>query len=568
MLPRSRSLAFRHLAFRHLAAPALTATQLRLGGCALVILALGACILREPKVTPQAQTGRHPLPVATRFTRLTHAQWANTVRDLFGTQALHEDGLRPDPTPNGFLFDNYAASQNVDDALWRDYQRLAARVADDATRTPTVLAKLLPDRAESTVVRARELIISLGARVHRRPLSARQVRQYLDVFEVGRSAYPDMPELHSGARLVLEAMLQSPHFLYRAEGSGGSAGGRHGLDGHELAARLSYTFWNTLPDAELFELARTGELDDPSQLGTIAERMLGDPRSESLIVSFHAQLFDRERLERAAPSRERFSDISERFLAHAGQESDLFVKHHVLDRSAGYGALLNSTESYVNAELAKVYGLDGTFDESFTRVSFDPSLRRGLLTQAAFLASHATSMDPDPIHRGVFVARRLLCLPLTAPGDLPPLPPANGRTNRQTVEAHTQAPGSGCAVCHARTINPLGFPFEMYDAIGQARTMDNGLPVDPGTLATLDGEKVPVKDAVALSELIARSPAAHACYARHWLEYLYGRPATPRDDARLTALGAASAQGTLSVKGIIVELVRAPEFSSIDERDL
>lgn len=554
--------------FRRVGSLPLTKGYPRLGGLALLILALGACILREPKATRDAQAGRRPLPVATRFARLTHEQWANTVRDLFGVQPIQGDSLRPDPTPNGFLFDNYAASQNVDDALWRDYQRLAAKVAADVTRTPSVLASILPPSGEGTATRARDFITRFGARVHRRPLSAEQISQYLDVFEAGRTAYPGMPELDSGVRLVLEAMLQSPHFLYRAEGSGGSEAGRFKLDGHELATRLSYTLWNTSPDAELLSRAQSGELDDTSVLGAVAERMLSDSRSEALIVGFHAQLFDRERLERAAPSRERFPDISESFVAHAGQESDLFVKHHVIDRNAGYGALLDSTESFVNAELAKVYGLAGTFDEAFTKVSFDPTLRRGLLTQAAFLASHATSVDPDPIHRGVFVARRLLCMPLTAPGDLPPLPPANGRTNRQTVEAHTQAPGSGCSVCHARTINPLGFPFEMYDAIGRARTMDNGMPVEPETLATIDGEKVEVRDGVALSELIAHSPAAHACYARHWLEYLYGRPATPRDDAKLREIGAASAQGMLSVKDIIMELVRAPEFFSIDERDL
>lgn len=546
----------------------LSGAQPRLGCFVLLILVLGACILREPKATPNAQAARRPLPVATRFARLTHVQWANTIRDLFGAQVIHEDNLRPDPTPNGFLFDNYAASQNVDDALWRDYQRLATRVAEDVTRTPSVLAQILPPRADAVAARARDFIRSFGARVHRRPLSAEQISRYLDVFEAGRSAYPGMAELESGVRLVLTAMLQSPHFLYRAEGSGGSEGGRFKLDGHELAARLSYTFWNTLPDAELFELARNGALDDTARLGAVAEQMLGDPRAEALIVGFHAQLFDRERLQRAAPSRERFPSVSESFVAHAGRELDLFVKHHVLDQNAGYGALLDSTESFVNAELAEVYGVDGSFDDGFTKVSLDPTQRRGLLTRAAFLASHATSVEPDPIHRGVFVARRLLCMPLTAPGDLPPLPPANGRTNRQTVEAHTQAPGSGCSVCHERTINPLGFPFEMYDAIGQTRTVDNGMPVDPETVATLDGEKVEIRNGVALSELIARSPAAHACYARHWLEYLYGRPATTRDEASLADLGAASAQGKLSVKGIILELVRAPEFYSIDERDL
>lgn len=531
-------------------------------------MTLGACILREPKTTPELQGTRRPLPVATRFTRLTHPQWVNSIRDLLAVDVAGVATLRPDPTPNGFLFDNYAASQYVDDALWRDYQRLAAKVAETATLEPSRLAKMLPPSEAGASARARAFIISFGARVHRRPLDDEQVTRYLDVFEVGRSTYPGMPELAAGVRLVIEAMLQSPHFLYRAEGRRGSEGGRLHLDGHELASRLSYTLWNTLPDAKLFENARAGELDDTSRIGAVAERMLNDPRTETMILRFHAQLFDRERLLQVAPSRERFPDVSPSFAAHAARETELFVKYHLLDQGGGYSALMTASESFVNAELAKVYGLEGEFGDDFVKVSLDPAHRRGILTQAAFLASHATSVDPDPIHRGVFVARRLLCMPLTAPGDLPPLPPANGRTNRQTVEAHTQAPGSGCAVCHERTINPLGFPFEVYDAIGRTRALDNGLPVDPSTQLTLDGEKVKVKDGVALAELIAESPAAHTCYARRWLEHLYGRPATLRDEATLTELGNASARGRLDVRALILKLVRAPEFLTIDERDL
>jgi hypothetical protein len=405
-------------------------------------------------------------------------------------------------------------------------------------------------------------------RVHRRPLTGEQVEQYLGLFYAGRESYPGMAELESGVRLVLEAMLQSPFFLYRMMGGTGTQVERVRLDAYQLAARLSYTLWNTLPDAVLFEHARAGDLEDPVVLGTLAERMLADPRSETVISTFHAQLFDRERLKRAAPSRARFSDISEHFIDHAARESELFIKYQVLERNAGFAELMRASESFVNAELAAVYGVAGTFGDDFTKVSFDPALRRGLLTQVAFLASHATSVDPDPIHRGVFVARRLLCKPLTAPGNLPPLPAANGRTNRQTVEAHTQAVGSGCAVCHERTINPLGFPFEMYDAIGRLRTLDNGEPVNPSTVATLDGEKVDVKDGVALAELIAQSPMAHECYARHWLEYAYGRPATERDAALLTELGERSSRGKLSVKGMIVELIRASQFSTLEERDL
>jgi hypothetical protein len=532
------------------------------------MLLLGGCILREAKAKPEPL--HRPLPVATRFARLTHAQWANTVRDLFEVNVADEleASLRPDPNPNGFLFDNYAASLSVDNAMWRDYQRVASEIAKQVASDPRRLAKLLPDAGGAASARARELIVDFGAKVHRRPLTAEQVQRYLEVFEAGPAAYPELGAAGAGVRLVLEAFLQSPHFLYRIEGHGPSHDGQIRLDAHDLASRLSYTLWNTLPDADIFARAASGELEDPAGLARVAASMLDDPRAEAMVLSFHSQLLERDRLKQAAPSPARFGELSENFTAHAARESDLFIKHHVLEQNHGYKELLSSSNGFVNRELASIYGVDGTFGDEFTQVSFDPARRRGLLTQTAFLAAHATSLDPDPIHRGVFVARRLLCVPLRAPGSLPPLPAAGGRTNRQTVEAHTETEGSGCAVCHKRTINPLGFPFESYDAIGRERALDNGLPVDPSSVATLDGEPVSVKDGVELAQRIAESPQAHACYARHWLEYAYGRPATARDGALISQLGAESVQGKLSIKGLILQLLAAPQFASIDERDL
>lgn len=536
--------------------------------CLSAVLASASCIIRQPKAADPKPEVAAP-SISTRFARLTHEQWASSVRDLLGlSEAEIAQTLRTDPRPNGFMFDNYAAALAVDEALSRDYQRAAGEVAALATADATRLAQLLPSLPASDPKWAEAFVRSTGERAHRRPLDSDQVEGYLALWSRGRDVYPDSTEQAAGARLVLSAMLQSPHFLYRVVAGPADETGRIHLDGYELAARLSYALWNTLPDDALRARAASGALTDPAALRDLARGMLEDDRARRMVRAFHGQLFERERLARAEPSRDRFPMLSDEFALHAARESELFVEYQIFEEAAGFSALMTSSETFVNAELASIYGATGSFGEEFTRVTLDPARRKGLLSQVGFLAAHATSVDPDPIHRGVFIARRLLCRSLSAPGNLPPLPPAGGRTVRQTVEAHTEASGSGCAVCHQRTINPLGFPFEMYDAIGRERATDNGQPVDTRSAPVLDGVPVPVAHAVELAARLAESPSAHACYVRHWLEFAYGRPAVPSDTELIEQLGAASNAGELSIKDLVIELIAAPQFRSLHLREL
>ncbi|MET0414030.1 MAG: DUF1592 domain-containing protein, partial [Polyangiaceae bacterium] len=499
-------------------------------------------------------------------------QWSSTIRDLLElpVAASDVDGaedplaaeLRQDPRQGGFLFDNHGASLSVDEALWRGYQQGAARVAERIVADSALLARLAPPGAE----RARRFVTNFGAKVHRRPLDAGQVDTYLELFAAGRGAYAGLSDFDSGVRLVLEAMLQSPYFLYRVERAE-SAGGQRPLDAYELASRLSYALWDSLPDTELFARAGSGELLREGGLAREAERMLLDVRAQGVVLSFHAQLLEEERVSHIAPAASVYEGDSAALARSAERERDLFIEYQLLERDGGFADLLGSSETFVDEKLARVYGLTGDFGERFAKVSLEPGERRGLLTQVAFLASHATSMDPDPIHRGVFVARRVLCKDLSAPANIPPLPAAGGRTVREAVVAHTEQPGTACAGCHKGTINPLGFPFEIYDAVGRKRTTDNGSPVDAASLAPIDGARVPVKDGVELAAALATSQQAHACYARRWLEFAYGRPATARDRALIEQLGQRSREG-LSVKRLLIELVSAPAFAVTEETDL
>jgi hypothetical protein len=169
-------------------------------------------------------------------------------------------------------------------------------------------------------------------------------------------------------------------------------------------------------------------------------------------------------------------------------------------------------------------------------------------------------VNPDPILRGVFIARRLACLSIAAPPDgVPPLPPVEGKTNRQTVEEHTETPGSACVACHAPVINPFGFAFEHYDSTGAFRTEDNGFAVDSRAVVALGGG-TEVADALELAQVLAADESVHACYIRHWLEFAMGRPYVSEDAPLTERLGEASLADEAAIEELLVSLVVARPF--------
>lgn len=514
-------------------------------------------------------TGPNAIAAAPRVVRLTHVQWENTIRDLFhlATPTGLSSTFTPDSKTGGFIFDNNATSLAVDQSLWSAYQRAAGDVVELVMADSAVLAKILPPDGGDDAQRARTFIEQFGRRAFRRPLQATEVDDYVALFGTGPTVYSGVSAFDAGVRLVINAMLQSPHFIYRIERSTKASNARIPLDGWEVASRLSYTIWNTMPDETLFAAAESGKLVTPEGAEAEARRLLDDPQAEDVIAAFHGVLFDVEKYESIKPLAALFPDAPANLPSLAHQENDLFVRG-VFNGGGGYRDLLTSTTTFVNAELAQIYGLSGSYGSSFQQASLDPSRRRGIFTQIGFLAANATSADPDPIHRGAYLARRIACLKIAAPpGNVPPLPEAGDKTNRETVEAHTEQPGSNCAGCHQPYINPFGFAFENYDAIGAWRDQDNGKPVNAQSSPLLDGTPTPVENAVELAEEMADSQSVHECYAKHWVEFAFGRPRAKEDDSMVTDVGALSKDGA-GIKDVLAELVTSTAFLNRSTKEL
>jgi hypothetical protein len=497
------------------------------------------------------------------FARLTHAQWENTVVDVFGLEASEARSLsatfRDDPAGSGYLFDNHTVALSVDEVLWTAYRRAAGDIGallfeDDGRRAAFVGRYGGEDDAATFVAQ-------LGAAVHRRPLDESQLAAYLDVYTAGRDLYPELGDDHAaGLRLVTEAFLQSPYFVYRVELGDDPNATTNPLDAFEIASRLSYFLWNTAPDAALRSAAASGELSTEAGLTAQVDRLLSDARAGEVVAEFHRQLLDVQRYDRIGPSPAFFPEVTDRLPELAREETDRFIAM-VWSEEGGLTTLLTSRETYVNADLAGIYGLEGDFDDdAFTRVELDASTRKGWLTQVGFLASHATAVDPDPIHRGIFSSERLACNTIgVPPGDIPPLPAAEGRTNREVVESHTEQPGTDCVVCHASLINPFGFAFESYDAAGGFRTEDRGWPVDTTGAPEIAGETVPVSDALELIDVMAASEAVHACYAKHWMELAFGVRAERGRDGLVERVADASLNGA-SVREVLRAIATSETF--------
>ncbi|WP_437767138.1 DUF1592 domain-containing protein [Sorangium sp. So ce281] len=495
------------------------------------------------------------------FPRLTHAQWENTVRDLLRLD--DRPGLSASFTsdPLGGVFDNNEAALLVTPGLWGDYQRAAEELAAMVTADQGKLGRIAPaDLPDAPDARAQAFVERFGERAFRRPLTDEERDTYVALFHRGEELFEGEDPFAAGVRAALEAFLQSPHFIYRVEiGAGPAEGGLIPLGGHEIASKLAYTLWNTMPSDALLEAAKAGELSTREAVRAYAGGMLEDQRAREVVGAFHRQLYDYEQYHDLNKDQALYPEFVPEMGDDMQREAELFVDHVVFDEEGGLTDLLTARTAFVNDHLAAVYGVEGDFSDEFKRVELDEGERSGLLTRLGFLAAKATARQPDSIHRGVFVNLRILCATLPPPpDDATSLPPGELATNRERVEAHT-GKGTCGASCHGLLINPAGFAFEHYDAIGKYRTTDNGAPVNAADAYTLGGQPRSYADAIEFSQLLAESGEAHKCYAERWLEFTHGRGARAEDRALVEELGEAS-RGGASTKELIVRIVSSTPF--------
>ena len=502
------------------------------------------------------------LPQTSRYPRLSHTQWENTVQDLLllpaptGFSSL----FIGDPISGGF--DNNSEALKVGATLWTDYQRAAEKTAELVASDPALLAKIVPQVDGDSDTQATAFITAFGRRAYRRPLTELEVARHLEIFHLGIATPGDLEAFPAGVRLVVQSMLQSPFFLYRVEATDTEDGtGRIRLSSHELASKLSYMLWNTMPDAALFAAADADELATAAGVAAQATRLLEDPRAHAMVAAFHYQLLKVDHYSDVYKDPNKFPGFDPAMNSMMATETMMFIEEVVFKQNGDLATLLTAPYTFVNAALAPFYGVAGQFGDEFVKVDLDPSQRAGVLTQIGFLASNAGAFENDPIHRGVFMNLQLLCTGLPPPPNMvPPLPPpVEGESLRERITRHT-GKGTCGEGCHGTLINPLGFAFENYDPLGRWQTMDAGKPVNAADeFYFTDGVKQ-FDGAVELAQLMADSDNAHRCYVGHLLEYGYARGPQTADAKLIQRIADGSRDGTYSIKQIILELTQSDAF--------
>lgn len=536
----------------------------------LIALALFGCegTLLGPRVErpvdpnlPEGAPRELPAP-SSRVARLSHGEYENTARDLLGAQQSLGITTNFVADSSSTTFNNNGGNLVVTSAEWQDFQTAAEELARQATLNTQALTAIaggtLPTDDPG-------LIRALGRRAFRRPLTDAELTDYTALFTQAGTFFPGVPARQAGARLVLEAMLQSPHFLYRIELSTTVTAEVIPLSSTELASRLSYALWQSMPDEALLAAAVDGSLLTIDGYTAQATRLLGDPKARDAVAAFHAQLLGTSRYADITRSLTLFPEFSVALRESMKQEQQRFVAAQIFTEQAGLDALFTSPTSYVDANLARVYGLTGTFDAAFQKVTFTDGKRGGLFTQVGFLAANATSTESDPIHRGVFLNHKLLCAPLPAPPNVVPMLPRPDPLVPKTLRTRiTEFTGTGTcgAGCHSTMINPAGFAFEHYDALGRWRDVDNGLPVDAADTYTFEGKPRSFDGAAGFSTVMAEEPMAHRCYAQHWVEFLHGRGLGEADQAMIARVGKRSWQEKTPVTQVLRLLVESESFKT------
>ena len=404
---------------------------------------------------------------------------------------------------------------------------------------------------------ARRILSRLAERAYRRPVTSAELKTLLDFYESGRQ----QRGFDTGIQAAIERMLVSFNFLFRMESDPPEArpGSIYRLSDLELASRLSFFLWSSVPDDELRALAVRKQLSNPKVLEQQVARMLRDPRSKALVDSFGGQWLGVRKATSHLPDPNIFPDFDENLRAAFLQETSLFLASQLRDDRSVVD-LVAADYSFVNERLAQHYGLSDVSGERFRKVTFADGARGGLLGQGGILMVTSYPDRTAPVLRGVWVLENLLGMP-------PPPPPPNipdlettsadGRplSIREQMEVHRQNPA--CSVCHVR-MDPLGFSLENFDAIGRWRTHDQGRAVDASSIFA-DGTPLDGVQGLKAFVLNRRENYVHA-FAGKLLTYALGRHVDYRDQPAIRKIVREAAARDYRWSAIVLGIVNSTPF--------
>lgn len=480
----------------------------------------------------------------------------------YETRVRVEQGVRR--VAVAFINDYYAPDAKDpklrgDRNLYVDYIEIQGPVRVELVNLPPTHRRIVfvtPSATRSRTECARQIIEPFAARAWRRPLAPDELDRLVNVFHLGAS---QGESFERSIQLALQAVLVSPHFLFRVEIDRGplSSSGAYRISQYELASRLSYFLWSSMPDDELFDLARQGDLR--KNLDAQVRRMLADPKSQALVDNFGHQWLTTRNLAIAEPDPKLFPKFDEKLRADMLKETELFLAA-VIREDRSILDLIDADFTFVNQRLAAHYGLPGVQGDQFRRVALPDNRRGGVLTLASVLTVTSNPTRTSPVKRGKWVLENILGTPP------PPPPPGVPELEedeqvrltgslRQRMEQHRTNPT--CASCHSR-MDPIGFGFENFDAVGAWRQRDGKFAIDPaGTLPSGESFDGPA----ALKAIFKQNKDGFTrCLAEKMLTYALGRGLEPYDRHAVNEIVAATARGDYRFSSLILATVHSRPF--------
>ncbi|TWU07987.1 DUF1592 domain-containing protein [Stieleria varia] len=500
-------------------------------------------------------TEKHPGRVTIR--RLNRPEYDNTVRDLVGLDLHLADDFPSDDVGSGF--DNIGDVLTLPPILMEKYIDAAATIAAAITENEDAKRLVFPHEpasdAEQVEVAVRN-VREFAARAFRRPLTD-QDRERLD--RIMSSAWEQTHDPQLTIQTILTAILSSPHFLFRVEQEPTSEDqGIRALDGYELASRLSYFLWSSMPDARLFELAESGKLIQADVLAEEAKRMLADPKSRALVDNFAGQWLQLREVDKLTPDPETFPGFDTDLRTAMRRETEVFFETMIReDRSVL--EFLTADFTYVNERLAQHYGIADVSGDQFQRVSLGPG-RRGVLTHASILMLTSNPTRTSPVKRGKWILENMLAEPPPpAPANVPALEEGGETLGslREQMEQHRS--NETCAVCH-RTMDALGFGLENFDAIGGWRDQDGRFAIDSS--GELPGGKK-FDGAVGLMQILAedKKDAFCRCLTEKLLTYALGRGLGSYDRCTVKSAATALQENDYRFSALVTAIVTSDPFT-------
>ncbi|MEW5739182.1 MAG: DUF1592 domain-containing protein [Myxococcota bacterium] len=505
----------------------------------------------QPIVTACTDT---PTPGPAPLRRLSHEEYQNALVDLFGDEALAKQATTDfvaDPVSLGFR--NAARFLDVKPVLLQSYQAAAELVASEAVKDLPGLVPCDPSGGEGC---ARTFIETFVRRAYRRELTPEEVERYLTVFRAGVMG----ADFKTGIEWVVGTALQAPNFLYRPEVEGDLTR-TQAVSPYELASRLSFFLWQSIPDEALLDAARTGRLATKEDVEREARRMLADPKAHRLF-NFFEQWLDVDELVGLRRDATVFPGLPAALGELLREEAREYVTRTVLDGDGSLETLLAGEFSYVNGPLAQHYGLSGITGSAFQRVDWTSGKRGGFFMTSGPLVSHDKQTRTSIVNRGLRVRTLLLCQNIPAPPDNVPLnlgPIDSTASQGDRLAAHrTEA---ACAGCH-NLLDPLGEPFENVDAVGRERAIDEGghavkTAGEVTGTRTLDG---PVPDGLTLMKKLAVSDEVRECVVTQTFRFTAGREEQPADLCSRQRTLQAFKDANWNMKELFVAMTQTDDF--------